>query len=495
MSAAAGGEAVSPDGDTVRARSVSAAPGSDPRRPLADPTAARLTVRTVALEGAHDLGTEAGAGLLDLLAGADDVVSWVRHGRGFVGWGRVLTLDARGEERVAHLRHAWRGVVGAARWTDEVRRPGSGPVALGTVTFSPDSAASSMLVVPEVLVGRDEQGWWLTTTALAGDRMPDLGQVRAQVTARLAERSGQASTTERTRPVSTVGPEAAGPDAADRGTVEPGALSPAEFEAAVAHVAGLLRTGEAQKVVLARDVVVHRSRPLTRGDLVARLGADYPSCWAFAVDSLVGATPELLVRLDGRRLASRVLAGTARRRPGMEGAEVDALAAWLEASPKNRREHALARESAVAALEPLCAEVSAPSQPAVLRLPNVLHLASDLTGLTAGDTGVLSLVAALHPTAAVCGTPTVVAAAVIAQVEAMDRGRYTGPVGWVDWQGGGEWCIALRCGQELGDGGWRVFGGGGIMPDSDPADELAETAAKMRPMLTALTAEIGTVGA
>lgn len=267
-----------------------------------------------------------------------------------------------------------------------------------------------------------------------------------------------------------------------------------------------MAAGEARKVVLARDVMVTPSTPMPAPRILARLAHGYPSCWTFAVDGMVGATPELLVRLEGRRLACRVLAGTARRRAGRargaaepaepaelkELAELAELTEWLEASGKNNREHELARASALAALEPLCSVVEAPER-FVVTLPNVLHLASDITGVVAGDTGALSLVGALHPTAAVCGTPTPAAARIIEEVEGMDRGRYAGPVGWVDWHGEGEWCIALRS-AALPDGGpgpgapARVFGGGGIMPDSVPADELAETEAKMRPMLGALGA-------
>ena len=187
---------------------------------------------------------------------------------------------------------------------------------------------------------------------------------------------------------------------------------------------------------------------------------------------------------------SRVLAGTARRHAGEDALATARLASWLEGSEKNNREHELARDSAIAALEPLCSVVEAPAR-FVLTLPNVLHLASDVTGVVAGDTGALALVDALHPTAAVCGTPTQAAARLIEEAESMDRGRYAGPVGWVDWHGEGEWCIALRSAQ-LPTGGpgpqspARVFGGGGIMPASEPVDELAETTAKMRPMLSAL---------
>ena len=177
-------------------------------------------------------------------------------------------------------------------------------------------------------------------------------------------------------------------------------------------------------------------------------------------------------------------------------ADPQEAAAWLLGSAKNNAEHTLARDSAVAALEPLCSVVEVGERHALV-LPNVLHLATDITGVVAGDTGALSLVGALHPTAAVGGTPTAAAVGIIDQVEGMDRGRYAGPVGWVDWHGEGQWCIALRSARLRDDAAGlvgpgapaRVFGGGGIMPGSDPADELAETCAKMRPVLTALGAK------
>ncbi|MDU0349047.1 isochorismate synthase [Actinomyces sp. MRS3W] len=414
--------------------------------------------------------------LLDLLAGREDVVSWVREGYGLVGWGRVLCLEACGPDRIEALRTAWRATVYASWWRDPLVRPGTGPVALGTIAFSPVSAATSVLVVPRVLVGLDAVGTWVTTAVPEGQKHPALADLLDELRA-----AGPLT------PVSPPGDSAP--------VVATGSLTEEAYLAAVAQTQRRMAAGEARKVVLARDVLVSPPAPLATGDLLRRLGAGYPSCWSFAVDAMVGATPELLVRLSGRRLASRVLAGTARRSPGEPAArerEAARLAQWLEASSKNRAEHELARSSALTALEPLCSVVEA-SAPHVLTLPNVLHLATDITGVAAGDTGALSLVRALHPTAAVCGTPTAAAARIIADVEGMDRGRYAGPVGWVDWHGEGEWCIALRC-AALPPGGAgpqapaRVFGGGGIMPDSVPADELAETQAKMRPMLSALTA-------
>ena len=441
----------------------------------------RLSVSTRALPA------QQAADLLALLHGRRDVVAWVRHGRGLVGWGRVLTLEAEGAGRIEELRAAWRAVVYASWWTDPLVRPGTGPVALGAIAFSASSRERSVLVVPEVIVGADASGAWVTTASLA-DRPSQSPPAPARV--------GTGPSLRRDRPQPAPGP------ARPRAEVSRGALADDAYLAAVAATQRRMAAGEARKVVLARDVMVTPSTPMPAPRILARLAHGYPSCWTFAVDGMVGATPELLVRLEGRRLTSRVLAGTARRHAGRareaaEPAELKELAElteWLEASGKNNREHELARASALAALEPLCSVVEAPER-FVVTLPNVLHLASDITGVVAGDTGALSLVGALHPTAAVCGTPTPAAARIIEEVEGMDRGRYAGPVGWVDWRGEGEWCIALRS-AALPDGGpgpgapARVFGGGGIMPDSVPADELAETEAKMRPMLGALGAPV-----
>ena len=435
----------------------------------------RLSFRT------HELPEEAleGLALIDLLAGREDVCSWVHEGRGHIGLGRVLMIEAHGAERIEALRAAWRAVIGAAWWRDALVRPGTGPVALGAITFSPASEQSSVLLVPEVLIGLDDDGAWLTTavSAATGGVEPEHPDPEALIKALVTEAR------------TAIGREHEDGDAGAT-AVETGALSEEQWCRTVARTQERMRSGQARKVVLARDVLARPTAPLATGTVLRRLASDYPSTWTFAVDQMVGASPELLLRLRDRRLTSRVLAGTARRRAGEDAPATARLAAWLEGSEKNNREHELARASAITALEPLCSVVNAPAR-FVLSLPNVLHLASDVTGVVAGDTGALALVDALHPTAAVCGTPTPAAARLIEEAESMDRGRYAGPVGWVDWHGEGEWCIALRSAQ-LPAGGpgphspARVFGGGGIMPDSEPADELAETTAKMRPVLGAL---------
>lgn len=437
----------------------------------------RLSFRT------HELpeGSLEGVALIDLLAGREEVVSWVHEGRGLIGLRRALTIEAHGDERIEALRAAWRSVIGAAWWRDALVRPGTGPVALGTITFSPTSEQSSVLLVPEVLIGLDDDGAWLTTavSAATGEVEPEHPDPEALIKALVTEAR------------TAIGREHEDGDGdAGATAVETGALSEEQWCRTVARTQERMRSGQARKVVLARDVLARPTAPLATGTVLRRLASDYPSTWTFAVDQMVGASPELLLRLRDRRLTSRVLAGTARRRAGEDAPATARLAAWLEGSEKNNREHELARASAITALEPLCSVVNAPAR-FVLSLPNVLHLASDVTGVVAGDTGALALVDALHPTAAVCGTPTPAAARLIEEAESMDRGRYAGPVGWVDWHGEGEWCIALRSAQ-LPAGGpgphspARVFGGGGIMPDSEPADELAETTAKMRPVLGAL---------
>ena len=437
----------------------------------------RLSFRT------HELpeGSLEGVALIDLLAGREEVVSWVHEGRGLIGLRRALTIEAHGDGRIEALRAAWRSVIGAAWWRDALVRPGTGPVALGAITFSPASEQSSVLMVPEVLIGLDDDGAWLTTavSAATGKVEPEHPDPKALIKALVTEAR------------TAIGREHEDGDGdAGATAVETGALSEEQWCRTVARTQERMRSGQARKVVLARDVLARPTAPLATGTVLRRLASDYPSTWTFAVDQMVGASPELLLRLRDRRLTSRVLAGTARRRAGEDAPATARLAAWLEGSEKNNREHELARASAITALEPLCSVVNAPAR-FVLNLPNVLHLASDVTGVVAGDTGALALVDALHPTAAVCGTPTPAAARLIEEAESMDRGRYAGPVGWVDWHGEGEWCIALRSAQ-LPAGGpgphspARVFGGGGIMPDSEPADELAETTAKMRPMLGAL---------
>jgi menaquinone-specific isochorismate synthase len=208
----------------------------------------------------------------------------------------------------------------------------------------------------------------------------------------------------------------------------------------------------------------------------------------FLVDGLIGATPELLVRLSKSLVTSRVLAGTIQK-TGNEDRDL-ALAASLAKSSKDLEEHEYAVRSVADALEPFCSSTNVPESPFVLHLSNVMHLATDVTGVlndSAKQADIFTLIEQLHPTAAVCGTPTDVAKQLINDLEKMNRGRYAAPVGWIDANGDGEIAIALRCGLLLEDKkSMRIFAGCGIVAGSDPETEFAESQAKLMPMRTAL---------
>jgi menaquinone-specific isochorismate synthase len=414
---------------------------------LTSPTAAARTVTTVRTEGA--------AGLLDRLP-AEGAVSWVRRGEGLVGWGEAARLEVSGPRALDEAAAWWADWTEGVDTDDELGVAGSGPVLFASIAFDPRTG-TSVFVVPEVVLGRRDGVEWLTT----------VGDVD---------------------PRDVLLPEATDDGSAPRLRYADGSLDPATWCAAVATAVERISAGELAKVVLARDLLVSADVPLDPRRLLRRLAARFPDCWTFSVDGLLGATPELLLRRSGRQLSARVLAGTA---PRGAGADDDRLAAQLIGSAKDRAEHALAVDSLVQALEPFCATLDAPSEPDLLTLANVRHLASDVTGTqrrtgARGRAGLLELVGAVHPTAAVCGTPTPDAAAVISELEGMDRGRYAGPVGWLDARGDGEFGLALRCAELVGDDGARLFAGCGIVAGSDPAAELAETQAKFAAFQAAL---------
>ena len=267
-----------------------------------------------------------------------------------------------------------------------------------------------------------------------------------------------------------------------------GSLSPAEWAGAVADAVQRITAGDLDKVVLARDLEVSTTGELDVRWLLHRLAERYDTTWVFAVDGLVGATPELLVRREKGLVTSRVLAGTIRR-TGDDDHDL-ALAASLARSSKDLEEHEYAVRSVADALAPHCSSMNVPEVPFVLHLSNVMHLATDVAGVLVDDASALALASSLHPSAAVCGTPTPVADAVIAELEHMDRGRYAGPVGWIDASGDGEFGIALRCGEvsATDPSRMRLFAGCGIVAGSVPEDEVAESSAKLVPMRDALTA-------
>ncbi|MCW2569821.1 MAG: isochorismate synthase [Mycobacterium sp.] len=395
--------------------------------PVRPPT----VVRTVALPDPGPLG-------LDLARlPRDGALAWLHHGEGLLGWGEAARLEISGPDRFARAAAWWESVC-ATFDVQPTDVPGAGPVAFGSFGF--DADAPSVLVVPQVVLGRRDGRTWLTTI---GDASPVLPA----------------------EPIVAPGHVA----------WSDGAVPAAAYTAAVAEAVRLIRAGEAQKIVLARDLVATADAPIDPRHLISALADGFGNCWTFAVDGLVGATPEMLLRREGDTVQSRVLAGTAWRRPDHTGqAEI---AAGLLVSGKDREEHTYAARSAAEALGPYCAELDVPAEPSVIGLSNVSHLCTDLVGRLAAPVSALELAGALHPTAAVCGTPTGIAGELIRRIEGLDRGRYAGPVGYVDANGDGEWGIALRCAQVDGPTA-RLFAGCGIVADSDPANELAEAHAK-----------------
>jgi menaquinone-specific isochorismate synthase len=261
------------------------------------------------------------------------------------------------------------------------------------------------------------------------------------------------------------------------------ARSHEEFRDLVRSAVADIRAGELEKVVLVREVLAAADRPFRKGLLVERLRALYPSCTTFSVGDFVGASPELLVARTGDVVRAHPLAGTIGR-SGDPATDARAEAALL-ASPKERAEHRVVVDAITAVLAPLCDQLDVPATPSIVELRNVSHLGSLVSGrLRAPSAGALELVARLHPTPAVAGTPTDEALAWIDKHEGCDRGPYAGPVGWVDAAGDGEWYVGIRAALVEGRRA-RLFAGVGVVADSDPEAELAETQLKLQALLAA----------
>lgn len=397
-----------------------------------------------------------------------EMMSWVRNGQGLVAWGIAAEVSVSGQERFSRAQRWWSQVCERASVSDDVQVPGSGPVAFASFTFAQGPQTSTMKV-PSVLVGSRHGKAWLTliqaddhdpenASWLVGEQLDFAHEVANQLTARPTTDPGLVSETQ-------------------------GFWQRTDWEAAVRAVVTRIQAGDLDKVVLARDVVLNTESDIDVSHVLQQLAATYPECWTFSVAGLIGATPELLVRRTDTQVVSRVLAGTVGR--DANGDADGELAAALLRSDKDLIEHRYAVESVAAVLAQRCTNLVVPSEPKLLPLANVQHLATDVSGMLADDASVIALAAALHPTAAVCGTPTERAAGVIDEVELMDRGRYAGPVGWVDSSGDGEFGIALRCGQLESARQIRLYAGCGIVAASDPQLEWEESEAKLTAMRTA----------
>lgn len=405
----------------------------------------------------------------DLLAYADPTtpLAWLRRGDGIVAIGSGMQTHLRisgsfDEPHAAIMSSRWQQIVAQADIDDPVGLPGTGLVAFGALVFDDASAAASVLIVPSAIIGRAQGRSWITTIT-GNDDVPD----------------------------AVIEPREYGPHWA--GTLGPGAQTAQGYQDSVRAGLDAITAGEVSKVVLARDLTgtVPEGADLRR--LVRALSSEYPDTWAFAVDGLMGASPETLVTAQNGTVTARVLAGTTAR-----GADADAdvaASAALVSSEKDLDEHQYAVQSVLTELRPHTRALASSEQPFLLKLPNLFHLATDVEGELSDGATSLDLVGALHPTAAVAGSPTSAAIAAIRRLEPFDRERYAGPVGWVDAAGNGEWAIALRCAQferghvrGTGSGPIAVtaYAGAGIVTGSDPESELLETRVKFRPIVDAL---------
>ena len=367
---------------------------------------------------------------------------FARSNQTLVGQGVALRLSATGKDRISTLAAKWREVCAEAEILDQVKLPGSSLVAFSSITFSEKSAIESVLVVPKRLyVLRPEVSFVIEVEA---------------------EEQLEAVTTAPTQ-------------------FQAGKLSASGFQAAVAQAITEINETDLKKVVLSRDLEMVLPHQPDLTEPLARLRARYPDCWTYKVEGVFGASPELLLRAERGEVSARVLAGTAGR--GTDPDVDRAIAEGLSHSIKNNHEHAYAVQSMVSELEPFCEWVEADAQPFSLALPDLWHLATDVRGKLKPATSLLDVIAKLHPTAAVAGTPRNLAIALIEELEPYDRGGYAGPVGWVSADGSGELAIALRGGiiESTGDQVVvRAIAGCGIVAESDPQAELAETELKFR---------------
>jgi menaquinone-specific isochorismate synthase len=456
------------------------------------PGADRLVATTARLAG-PGTGIDA-AGVSLLAAAGSDGVLWQHEGFGLAGRGAAVRIDLpRGLTDAAAVAGV-AGSLAAIQRAGNVTGPGTGAVALGALPFA--RGAPGSLVVPRVVIGRCDSGAWLTTISRAGD---------PPAAARLADRMVADALGGFTAPR---------PPAPSQFTLTP-VMDHDAWVLLVAGAVARIEDGALGKVVLARQIDVTANRPFVTSDVLSRLLALYPTCIIFRVDGFLGASPELLIERRGAHVASHPLAGTIGRSGDL--ATDEALIAGLLTSPKERREHAYVIEDLRRTLGPLCESLDVPAKPTVLELRNVSHLATRLSGVLSavparpgggpadpgrgrggpepsrdkpGHPGLavpsaLQLVAEVHPTPAVGGTPTDEAVAYIGEVEAFDRGRYAGPVGWMDAHGDGSWGIGLRSAHV--DGGHAsMYAGAGIVAGSRPGTELEETQLKLQALLAAL---------
>ena len=398
---------------------------------------------------AKELGLDEGSAFAELLGSNSS--AFLSDKQGLIGWGEALRLEAKGPNRILDLDAQWRELVSNAEVTNEVNLSGSGLICFGSIAFSDQSPSTSILVIPNVIVGKQDEKLWLTTVNIDEAKALELISFDSTFTS---------------------------------ASFEPGQITPDQYILNVERAVEEIAAKNIEKVVLARDLKASVSESFNINPVLRKLEKKFDSCYIYSVDGLFGASPELLVKVERQQFSARVLAGTAGR--GTDPGVDQAIGAALFDSPKNRSEHKFAIDSLVSSLEQFTDQIEVDDKPFSIALPNLWHLASDVRALLNSDASSLQVVNALHPSAAVAGTPRDKALEVIEATENVDRGRYAGPVGWLGADGDGVWAIALR-GAQLENNVLTAFAGCGIVAESDAQAELAEAVLKFKPIVDALS--------
>jgi salicylate biosynthesis isochorismate synthase/menaquinone-specific isochorismate synthase len=408
-----------------------------------------------------------------------------RGGSALACLGEVACLTASGPDRFATVADRWRALSAAAVADSPGDPEGGGPVAVGGFAFTPEGGASpawrgfepASLLVPEVALAREEHdGERRVRLTLAALAQPDdtTEDLLTGLNSRLDELSGPS--------LPLLDPAPTG-----RFQVSSG-MPPEHYEAAVSRAVEMIRAGRLQKIVLAREVQVHAPYEYDPAAVFGVLRDAFPSCFVFCVGrgdaTLVAASPELLVRREGQRVSTIALAGSTRR---SADPAVDAhLGERLMRDESYREEHAIVARRIERTLNRYAIWVATAPEPTLVRIANIQHLATPIRAQLAAPVEAIELAGLMHPTPAVGGEPSRGALELIPALEGLDRGWYTGPVGWTDAAGDGEFCVALRCALLRGNVA-RCYAGNGIVRDSDPAAELAETEIKLQALLPLLT--------
>jgi salicylate biosynthesis isochorismate synthase/menaquinone-specific isochorismate synthase len=397
------------------------------------------------------------------------------------GLGSAHDVVSRGKARFAEVAEACSSVA-RDRIADEPGDlpAGVGPVWVGGFAFGPKGGSEphwssyppAMLTLPELVLTRVGDNTYLTTCAVSdAETEPDAS--RARLVARLNSL--------RSDPLPLLDPHPTGASRIASVT------APNRYEAAVEAATERISAGDLEKVVLAREVTVEAPAAHDPAAVFGALRELFPSCFCFCCGTpegaFLGASPELLVRRTGAGAATVGLAGSSRR--SADPAVDDHLGEQLRRSAKDRSEHDIVVRRIKRSLSPYAVWVEAGSEPGLVKVANIQHLATPIHAQLAEPRSAVELAGLLHPTPAVGGEPREPALETMAELEGMDRGWYAGPVGWMDAAEDGEFCVAIRSAL-LRDRTGHVFAGNGIVADSDPAAELAETEVKLGALLPLL---------